>query len=284
MIESYTHWVIRWRYLVILVILALVFWAGSGVRFLQFKNDHRMYFGKENPQLIAFESLQNTYAKDDNVLFVVAPKDGRVFTPEVLASVEKLTNAAWQIPYVRRVDSITNFQHSWAEGDHLRIDDLVRNAADLTTENLQRIQEIALNEPLLVNSLISPMGHVTGINVTVQPPGINQNTEVPEVTDFARRLAKEMLSENPNLEIYLTGALMMDITFTEASVQDITTLIPIMFLVLLIILGLLLHTFSGIIVTLLIIFLSIIPAMGLAGWLGIDLSPSSSIAPNIIMI
>jgi len=283
MLESYIRGIIRRRYLVILIILALVAWAGSGTSFLQFKSDYRMFFSQDNPQLVAFEKLQNTYTKNDNVLFVVAPKDGRVFTVDVLAAVEKLSNAAWQIPYSLRVDSITNFQHSQAEGDDLVVENLVRDAANFTQTDIQRVQQIALNEPLLVNRLISPKGHVTGINVIIQLPGKNQNTEVPEVANFARKLANEVRTENPNLDIYITGGIMMDSAFAESSEQDMRVLIPIMFVLLIVVLGLLLRTVSGMLVTTLVISLSIIPALGLAGWLGIDLSPTSVVAPNIIL-
>ncbi len=45
MIESYTRWIIRWKYLVVLITLALTFAAASGGRFLGFSNDYRMFFG-----------------------------------------------------------------------------------------------------------------------------------------------------------------------------------------------------------------------------------------------
>ena len=283
MLDSCIYGVIRWRYLVILIVLALVTWAGSGTRFLQFKSDYRIFFSQDNPQLVAFEKLQNTYTKNDNVLFVVAPKDGRVFTVDVLVAVEKLSNAAWHIPYSLRVDSMTNFQYSQAEGDDLVVDDLVRDAAKFIPAEIQRIQQIVLNEPLLVNRLISPKGHVTGISVIIQLPGKNQNTEVPKVANFARKLANEVRTENPNLDIYITGGIMMDNGLAESSKQDMRVLIPIMFVLLIVVLGLLLRTISGMLVTTLVISLSVITALGLAGWLGIDLSPSSVPAPNIIL-
>ena len=36
-----------------------------------------------------------------------------------------LTEAGWQAPYSRRVDSLANFQHTTAEGDDLYVRDLV---------------------------------------------------------------------------------------------------------------------------------------------------------------
>ncbi len=79
MIESYARLVIRWRWLVIAASIGLLLLVGSGMRFLEFQNDYRMFFSEENPQLTAFEDLQDTYTKNDNVLFVLTPKSGSGF-------------------------------------------------------------------------------------------------------------------------------------------------------------------------------------------------------------
>ena len=121
MIESYTRWIIRWKYLVVLVSILLVVAAASGGRFLSFSNDYRMFFGEDNPQLLAFERMQATFNKNDNILFVVTPKSGKVFTRETLAVIKDITERAWQIPYSTRVDSITNYQHTIAEEDDLMV-------------------------------------------------------------------------------------------------------------------------------------------------------------------
>ncbi len=52
----------------------------------------------------------------------------------------------WKTPYSLRVDTITNFQYSSAEGDDITGGDLVENAANKTAEELANIREIALNE------------------------------------------------------------------------------------------------------------------------------------------
>ncbi|RKZ74261.1 MAG: hypothetical protein DRR19_30260, partial [Candidatus Parabeggiatoa sp. nov. 1] len=87
MIERYSDWLIRWRYLIILATLVLVALTTFGFP-LRFDNDMRVFFSKDNPQLTAFEVLQDTYTKNDGVLLVLAPKDGQVFTNETLDAVE----------------------------------------------------------------------------------------------------------------------------------------------------------------------------------------------------
>jgi len=282
MIENYGKWVIRWRYLVVLTVLISVGLTTLGFP-LRFDTDYRVFFSKDNPQLLAFEELQNTYTKTDNVLFVLAPKDGEIFTNKTLEAVEWLTKEAWQVPYSNRVDSISNFQHTYAEEDDLIVEDLVSNAMELSAEAIAKIKAVALAEPLLLHRLIPPRTHVTVVNVSIQLPGEHPEAEVPEIAKFSRDLMDKTRARYPHLEVYLTGQVMMNNAFPEASKSDMQTLIPVMYLVILIVLWLLLRGFSGTFATFLVISFSIIAGMGLAGLLGISLSGPSSTSPTMIL-
>ncbi len=283
MAKSYAEWLIRWRYLILIATLILVSAAAGGLQFITFKTDYRVFFSADNPQLLAFEELQNTYTKTDNVMFVLAPKDGQVFNRATLASVARLTEASWQMPWSLRVDSLTNYQHTSAEGDDLVVADLAADPQLLETEDFAAIRDIALNEPLLVHRLISENGQVTAVNVTIQLPDKGTGEEVPEITAFARNLVKEIEADNPNLDVYLTGMVVMNNSFPEVSIHDQQTLIPIMFAVVLFTLVLLLHSFTAMLATFLVIIFSILTAMGLAGWMGIALTPPSASSPTIIL-
>lgn len=279
MTVSYARWLLKWRWPVLILTLLAVVMAAMGISRLQFSSSYRVFFSKENPQLQAFENLQNKYSKNDNVLFVVAPKNGKVFTRKTLAAVEWLTDKAeTTIPYHTRVDSITNYQHSSAQGDDITVARLIENAKKFSDADLARVKRIALAEPLLVNRMISPRAHVTGINVTISLPG-KSNREVPQVANSARTIAAEMRQRYPHVDVYLTGISMMNNAFPEASKKDMATLVPIMYLVVIVILGVMLRSVWSTLVTMLVIGFSIAFALGITGWLGIKLSPPTTTAP-----
>ncbi len=282
MIESYTRWIIRWKYLVVLASLAVVFAAAYGGQFLGFSNDYRMFFGENNPQLLSFEKMQATFNKNDNVLFVVTPKSEKVFTKETLAIIKDITHEAWQVPFSTRVDSITNYQHTIAEEDDLIVDDLVVDPNALTDDDLLRIQSVAINEPTLVHRLISPDSKYAGINVTVQLPG-KALDEVPVTVAFARELKQKMLEKYPEVEIRLVGMAVMNNAFPEASQDDVATLYPLALGFIVLTLFVLLRGLSGTVATFIMIIMSIMTAMGLAGWSGILLSPPVMSAPIMIL-
>lgn len=282
-ILRYADWVIRYRWWVIVLTMLAVIGAASGGKYLGFSNNYRVFFSQENPELQAFDRFQSTYTKNDNILFVLQPADGKVFSPQMAEAIENLTAEAWKIPYAIRVDSITNFQHSWADGDELTVEDLVSKGRSLSEAELAQKQAIALAEPLLRSNLVSSNAATTGINVTVQYPEIDNMKEVPEAVNYARQLREQLQAEYPDLKIALTGLSMLNNAFAESGQTDAQTLVPLMYLVLIVMLTIGLRSISGTIATVVVIGVSTATAMGLAGYFGIKLTPVSVTAPTVIM-
>lgn len=266
---------------VLLITVLAVIAAAYGGQNLAVSNDYRNFFSVDNPELMAFEHLQNTYDKSDNVLVVISPKDGEVFTPKTLASIQWLTEEAWQTPFSTRVDSITNYQHTTAIEDDLEVANLVDDP-NLNTTELQAVKEIATSEPLLVKRLINQAATVTAVNITVQLPGVSLD-EAPIVANFVRDLAQQLEQRDSNLEVRLTGIVMMNNAFGEASLTDAATLIPGMFLVVALVLGLLLRSITLTLATIVVFALTTATAMGIAGWNQIKLDPMTMSAPTIIL-
>jgi predicted RND superfamily exporter protein len=284
MIKQYAKNLLQWQWLVLILVIIMVGLAGLGAKNLRFNNDYKIFFSADDERLLAFENLQNTYTKNDNILMAIAPENGKVFTRKTLAAIEDITKRAWKTPYSIRVDSLANYQHTESVGDDMSVANLYEEAKNLTDEELSKIEKIALNEPLLVHRLISEKAHMTAINITIEIPPDGEMTKiVPEVVQYARELKAYINETYPELEVYLTGIVMMNNAFAEASKYDMSHLIPLTFLIILVTVFLLLRSFNGILATMLVIAFSIVTAMGLAGWAGIQLSPPVMSSPVIIL-
>ena len=277
------QWVTQHRGLTIMLAMLVALATAFGGQFLSFTNDYRVFFGSENTHLKAFEELQNTFSKNDNILLVLAPHNGKVFSPDILAAVADVTERAWQTPFSIRVDSISNYQHTTAIGDDLEVANLYEDAEALSSQDLDRLREIALAEPALVNRLISDDAKVTAINITVELPGVDEATENPRAAAHIRELRDYIEQTYPTIAVYLTGIVMMNQAFQEAAISDTTQLIPAALVVILLMVFLQLRGLTGTLGTLIVIVLSIIAAMGTAGWIGTRLTPPSMSAPTIIL-
>lgn len=76
---------------------------------------------------------------------------------------------------------------------------------------------------------------------------------------------------------------MFNNAFSESAQNDMSTLVPLMFLLVIVAFGLLLRSISGTLASVIVIFMSILVAMGLFGWAGFELTGLTVSAPTIIL-
>lgn len=271
------------RIIVIFLSLLVVGLLGTGTSKLYMDGSNEAFFSDDNPELLAFHKLENTYTKHDNVIIVLAPKDGNVFTRSTLSAIENLTAASWQMPYSSRVDSITNFQYTEAVEDDLIVRDMVTDANSLSDDEVQKVKQAVLSEPILFKQLISEKGHVTGINVTLQIAPLERTVATAEIAEYTRAMKADLKASNPNIDVYLSGMVMMDDAFNTSAINDVSKLLPFSFACMMILLAVLVGRFFGTLVTFLVILFSIIAAMGVGGMLGYPLTGVSSSTPIIIL-
>jgi len=280
--KQYAEWLVRWRWAVLALSL-LIFLAGAaGLEKVQFSGDYRDFFRKDDPQLQAYELVQQAYSNDSTALLVLVPDGGTVFEPRTLQAVQRLTEAAWRLPFARRVDSLSNFQHAQAQGDELVVRQLLRAGVEPSEAEIAAARAIALTEPLLVNKLISPQGHVTGVNISFTLPKRSE-TEIPSVVKALRELIAELRRDYPEIQIKATGSLLLDNAFDEQAQADLATLTPLMYGLILLVLFCALRSALGVVATLLTLSFSVFVAIGLTGWLGLKLTAISVSAPTILM-
>ena len=230
--ENYSSFINRYRYVVILLTLLLTgFMAnGAGILFSNPDNDYRTFFSPDNPELVAYDVIQDNFSKSDNALIVISPKSGTVFNNTSLDAIQWLTDQAWQLKHGTRVDSIANYQHTSAEEDDLIVAELYEDANSLTEEDHQRISDVVLNEQLLVKRLIATNGEAAGINVTFTlPDDADQTIEFKEIANQIYEIREKFIEKFSEHDIYLTGIVMMNQAFGEAGEKDALTLVPAMY-------------------------------------------------------
>ncbi|MEL6677197.1 MAG: MMPL family transporter [Pseudomonadota bacterium] len=280
--RSLALWSLKWRWWLIPLTILTCVAVSYGASTLRFAGDYRVFFGDENPDFIANEQAQASFGKPDNIAFVVIPKGGNVFTEDTLTAVHALTEAAWRLPYVSRVDSVTNFQNTIGEGDDLIVEDLLFDPADLTPAEVARIEAAAMAEPLINGFVVAPGGDATVISATVQLP-----PDVPNVSTMAAERAAEIraevLANHPDHEIHLTGVASLSAAFERAGTADSMTLIPLVYLIILVVMGVVMRSISAVAASLAVILLATLVGMGVGGWTGVALTPISLSAPIIIL-
>ena len=211
--SKFAHFVLRYRWPIIVLALLISVTSSFGLQFITISTEPRDNFGPDNPQLIAFEDLEEKFSRVENIFIAIAPDDGQVFTPRILGIIDEFTEEAWRTRYVNRVDSLTNYQHTYADGDDLIVENLVEFPDSLSDDALAEKRNIAISEPLVVNRLISGNGRVAGMNIDFRFNDDSGDIQ-EDATNWVRRKKAEIMARYPDVKVYATGSVMISASFS----------------------------------------------------------------------
>ena len=282
-LDRYTSAILRRRWLVVALATLVMVAMTAGVRFITVTNDYRVLFSEDNPQLAAFDALENTYSVSNTALIAVAPDEGSVFTREALGAIEQLTEGAWRAPYSSRVNSLTNYTHSEAFEDELVVAPLVEDAHSLSDTDAPRIERIALEAPEIAGRLVSQDGGTAGVSINFILPE-NPDQAVVEITDYLDSLLSEARTNHPGIEYFVTGDVVMNRAFSDATQDDMQTLTPVVFLIIVGATIILLRSVLATVAIVAVLLFVINTTMGFAGWNGVVFSPTNAGVPIIVMV
>lgn len=276
----YTDYLIRHRWLVILGCVLLTAALARGIPNITFAADYRAFFGDDNPDLVAFEAMEKIYTKNDLILFVIRTREGSVFNARSLELVRSLTEDSWQIAASTRVDSITNFQHTWADGEDLAVGNLLPDGA-ISETAIVRVREVALNEPLIKRRFVALDERTTAVAVRIET--LVEDGSVLQAARDAHALVAKYGETYPDHAIALTGSTMLNEAWTLAPMEDLSFALPLMVIVLVLMMVAVLRSVLATVATLVLTMLAAISGLGAAGWLHTMLDPASAAAPTIIL-
>ncbi len=260
----------------------------TGLPRLDFIHDYKIFFEPDDPRLVAHEQLQARFVGADNVAFIIQVRPpGKVIARRNLQSVAELTQAAWTLPYARRVDSLTNQPLTDAAGDSLEVFALFDEPDSLSAEELQRRIPVALGSRAIRDRFISPGAETTLINVTLNLPhdrGSAAGAANTAVMQAARALASQAMASNSALNIGLYGVAPVHQSFQETAFADMLYFGPQMALIIGLVLWFVLRSWVALTGMGIIIGATIAGTMGAAGWLDLPLNQVTMVVPTIVMV
>ncbi|MEM7163835.1 MAG: MMPL family transporter [Planctomycetota bacterium] len=278
----YAEWVIARRWLVFFASLGVVALLAVGIKDVRLAQNYRVFFAGENPDLKAFDAIEHIYTTNDNVVFLVQPPEGEhVFTERTLSLVRDLTEDSWQIPFSQRVDSLSNFQHTWAQGDDLIVEDLVPDG-DITEAIAARADRVSASEPIIARRLITDDRRTTAVNVRVVLPG-KDSTELKQAITHIRGMVAEYREKYPDHTFHSSGVIPANTAFAEAPERDMPFVMPLLFAALVLATTILLRSIVSTVGMFAVIFCSVLVTLGVVGLLGWMLDPASASAPTIVL-
>lgn len=286
MSRTFALYLMRFRFAFALVSLLAIAVAAVGITNIGFNGDFKVMFAEDNPDLVRLDNIEQTYVQSDQMLVLIKPASGDVFSRPSLVLVEELTERLWQTPYSVRVDSLTSYNRSHSNNDVFYVEPLIEDAATLSDAEIEELRGYAQQDAYLSKGLVSADMQVTSIviNLALPEDSLTRLPAMQDLLDFLESVKSDVQAQYPNTVIHFMGGPSLEISMVNVIYTDMQTLLPICFFIVFILLGVLLRSFISVAGTLFTIAMTLLLTMGIVGWLGFELSPTSVTAPIMVVL
>lgn len=282
--KQYIEFLQKFKWLIAIGIPLLVLALSSNLKHLEIDGSYRIWFGEESKILKDYDDFRRTFGNDDAVIISFKDEKG-IFTKKALQSIDNITQALWQMKYVARVDSITNYQYVHAdpeEPDDVIVEDFVQDIPNATAEYLKNRKEIATNDPLVVDGFISKDGTTTMISARLVP----KVNDVTDKSDEIMKLVHEILAPeiaHTGYKYWINGGPPLNQSFVEIGTNDAATFTPLVLIASIILLFLLFRRVSGALLPIGVVIFTFLTVLAVQLFLGYKLNNFTANLPVFIV-
>jgi predicted RND superfamily exporter protein/CRP-like cAMP-binding protein len=234
---------------------------------------------ERDPARQYYAQVKQKFGSDDLTIVLVKAQD--VMTAPTLRVIKRLSDALAQLEGVSRVESLTTVNNLKGEEDTLHTEPLVGAEIPSNSTALQRIRADALDNRLLVGTLVSHDAKAAAIVVYTDAVAGDKQFYKGFVDRVEALIAQE---STPGLTIYQMGSPFIKVTLGDFIAHDQRTLIPLSLLVLFVCLFLISGTLQGVMIPFITSALSTCWGVGLMVLCGIPINALTSFVPSLLII
>lgn len=282
-IEKYTNIIIKNRVKFILLTIITIAIFGFFLKSLKFEGNYRIWFEPNSKIVEQYDNFKKVFGSDDGLIISFRQDEG-IFTKKHLQNIADLTQDLATLEQILRVDSITNYQYIKADdkfNDDIIVQDLVMNIETLNQEQLNNIKKIAINDPDLVNTLISKDGTTTMIFARLSSTIKASAKTSFDIRDHLRAILKPY--ESMGYRFYVNGGAIVSTAFIDIAKNDGIYFTSLVILSVLIVLMIIFRSILGSFIPLLVVIFSFIIVLAVQVILGYRLNNFTANLPLFII-
>ncbi len=268
----------RFVYMVIIISLTL-FGAYNAVQ-IRFNFTLESFFLSDDPKKADYERLVNLFGESDNTILCAFRVD-ELFTPQNLRHLDELTRAFKELPYIEKVQSLTDFMDIEGTDDGFSVQQLIQTLPK-TKKGAQAIKNKVMNNPLVRDYLVSRDGNAAVILADIDET-YDDNEHRQEIFSKIRSFLPEY-NQRLNTQIYLGGVPMVRNEYVRFSKRDNTIFPPLAALFISILLALVYRTLPGVLIPGSMIVIGLIWTVGLMALTGSEINIVSTVLPTLILV
>jgi predicted RND superfamily exporter protein len=273
----------RFRFPLSALVIVGALWFAPSASITNIDNDLSAWISKDDPTYQDYERFRAEFGGTRNL--IVALEGERLFTPESLGYIRRITSELAKVDRVERVQSLATANivrplPSTADDDGgIEVAPLMEQRAD-SADGAAAIRRDALDDPLMRGDLVSEDGRVTAVVVSFNEDRIDEVRG--KVIDDIRAIVER--GKPQGIETYYNGSLEISETYNRVTLSNTQELTPPILLITILALYGLFRSVRKTAVILVAIAVSVIWTLGLYAAAGFTFNVLTSMLTPLVIV
>ena len=290
--EAFFRAIIRFRWLVIGLVLGSTVLAALPIQTLRFDNDVEAMFPFDDPILAYSRVVEERFGIRDLIMIGVlndnADENG-VFNPRTLGIVKEFSERLALLPGIKAirdedVASIATMDNITGTVDGINVDPFMETVPD-TPPALSSLKQAIFANHMFVNWVVSEDGTGLLIMAKMEPVEGTQAGTAQRMTVYTsiRDMVQAKKATGVPEAFHIAGRGALEVTLSEEEARDMATFLPLTLVVLMGTLYCTYRSLRGVLLPLAVVVVSVIWTVGIMAALGIPMYFVTSIMPVVLM-
>ena len=265
--------IVKLRWVIIILVLGITAFFGYHINDIKINSDIISSLPDDDPAAHLYKQIGEEFGGNDAGMIVL--ETDNVYKTEVLEHIKQVTDSLKVMEEVSTVTSLTDIIDIKGEEWGIEIGKLV-DEYDLpdTQAELDSLRQKILSKDMYKGAIVSEDGTATMILYTTLDGADKQAV--------AKEAKEKVLKMGLPEKLYFSGLPMMMNDVSDLIIKDLSTLLPIVFLVIAIVLWFSFKSARGVVLPLLVAAISVVWAIGMMAVLGYDMTMISNTIPIIL--
>lgn len=268
----------KYASLIIVIIFCLTVFLGLQIQKIRINNDIICFLPENHSSRQTLKTIQETFGDSKQMIIAVNVEQETILTKKNLKIIKEIAEELENRQNIEQVTSLVNVDYIEGSNDGMKVSALVEKLPESDKEILI-IKEKLLSWDLYKNNLYSEDFKSTQllVNIASQTDAKDQEEVYYQIKDVLKKY------ENENMKFYISGISAINALIGVKMQEDMRRLIPFIAIIILTTLYLFFNRLNGVILTMITVIISTLWAVGLMGYLGIEMSLVSTVIPVLLI-
>jgi len=265
--------IVKLRWVIIILVFGITAFFGYHISDIKINSDIINSLPDDDPTAHLYKEIGREFGGND--VGMIALETDNIYKTEVLEHIKQVTDSLKAMEGISTVTSLTDIIDIKGEEWGIEIGKLV-DEYDLphTPAKLDSLRQRILSKKMYKGAIVSEDGTATMIMFTTLDGADKQS--------IAKEIKEKVINMDLPEKLYFSGLPMMMNDVSDLIVKDLSTLLPIVFLIIGIVLLLSFKSVRGVALPLIVAAISVVWTIGMMAVLGYDMTMISNTIPIIL--